>query len=34
MLFNAQVHCVTDGILPFPYGHETTGYEVTNLADT
>ena len=25
---------VTDGHLPFPYGRETTGYEVTNLADT
>jgi hypothetical protein len=25
---------VTDGHLPFPYGHETTGYEVANLADT
>ena len=25
---------VTDGHLPFPYGHEMTGYEVTNLADT
>jgi hypothetical protein len=25
---------VTDGHLPFPYGREMTGYEVTNLADT
>jgi predicted enzyme related to lactoylglutathione lyase len=25
---------VTDGQLPYPYGRETTGYEVTNLADT
>jgi hypothetical protein len=25
---------VTDGHLPFPYGRETTGYEVANLADT
>jgi hypothetical protein len=25
---------VTDGHLPFPYGHEMTGYEVTNLPDT
>src|SRR6201990_1182694 len=25
---------VTDGHLPYPYGHETTGYEVTNLTDT
>jgi hypothetical protein len=25
---------VTDGHLPFPYGRETTGYEVPNLADT
>src|ERR1700722_2728334 len=25
---------VTDGHLPYPYGRETTGYEVTNLADT
>jgi len=25
---------VTDGQLPFPYGRELTGYEVTNLADT
>ena len=25
---------VTDGQLPYPYGREVTGYEVTNLADT
>src|SRR6266498_3624673 len=25
---------VTDGQLPYPYGWEVTGYEVTNLADT
>ena len=25
---------VTDGHLPYPYGHEMTGYEVANLADT
>jgi predicted enzyme related to lactoylglutathione lyase len=25
---------VTDGHLPYPYGHETTGYEVPNLAAT
>ncbi len=25
---------VTDGHLPYPYGHETTGYEVGNLAET
>jgi len=25
---------VTDGHLPYPYGRETTGYEVTNLRDT
>jgi hypothetical protein len=25
---------VTDGQLPYPYGREFTGYEVTNLADT
>jgi predicted enzyme related to lactoylglutathione lyase len=25
---------VTDGHLPYPYGHELTGYEVTNLSDT
>ena len=25
---------VTDGHLPFPYGRETTGYEVSNLSET
>ena len=25
---------VTDGHLPYPYGHEVTGYEVPNLTDT
>jgi hypothetical protein len=25
---------VTDGHLPYPYGHETTGYEVSNLSIT
>jgi predicted enzyme related to lactoylglutathione lyase len=25
---------VTDGHLPYPYGRETTGYEVTNLVET
>lgn len=25
---------VTDGHLPWPYGHETTGYEVTDLPET
>jgi len=25
---------VTDGHLPYPYGHELTGYEVLNLTDT
>jgi predicted enzyme related to lactoylglutathione lyase len=25
---------VTDGALPYPYGREMTGYEVTNLAET
>jgi predicted enzyme related to lactoylglutathione lyase len=25
---------VTDGHIPYPYGWETTGYEVANLADT
>jgi len=26
--------CVTDGHLAYPYGRETTGYEVANLSDT
>ena len=25
---------VTDGHLPYPYGRDTTGYEVAKLADT
>jgi hypothetical protein len=25
---------VTDGQLPYPYGREFTGYEVTNLGET
>jgi hypothetical protein len=25
---------VTDGHLPYPYGREITGYEVSNLSDT
>jgi len=25
---------VTDGQLPYPYGREFTGYEVTNLSET
>jgi predicted enzyme related to lactoylglutathione lyase len=25
---------ITDGHLPYPYGHELTGYEVSNLTDT
>ena len=33
-LFGAAVVIVTDGHLPYPYGHETTGYEVANLAGT
>jgi len=33
-LFGKVTVLVTDGHLPFPYGHETTGYEVTDLAGT
>lgn len=33
-LFGAAVVIATDGHLPYPYGHETTGYEVANLAGT
>jgi hypothetical protein len=33
-VFGAEVVIVTDGHLPYPYGHETTGYEVANLAGT
>ena len=32
--FGKLTALVTDGHLPYPYGHELTGYEVTNLADT
>ncbi|MCG6206390.1 glyoxalase [Rhodopseudomonas sp. HC1] len=32
--FGKMVVLVTDGHLPYPYGHETTGYEVTDLAAT
>ncbi|MCF4127645.1 VOC family protein [Methylobacterium sp. SyP6R] len=32
--FGRMTVLVTDGHLPYPYGHETTGYEVADLADT
>ena len=32
--FGKLVVFVTDGHLPYPYGHETTGYEVSDLAAT
>lgn len=32
--FGKLTALVTDGHLPYPYGREMTGYEVTNLADT
>jgi hypothetical protein len=32
--FGKLAALVTDGHLPFPYGRELMGYEVTNLADT
>ena len=32
--FGKMIVLVTDGHLPYPYGRETTGYEVANLADT
>jgi predicted enzyme related to lactoylglutathione lyase len=32
--FGKLTALVTDGHLPFPYGHEMTGYEVANLTDT
>ena len=32
--FGRLTALVTDGHLPYPYGHETTGYEVTDLQDT
>lgn len=33
-IFGKMAVLVTDGHLPFPYGHETTGYEVSDLAAT
>jgi hypothetical protein len=32
--FGKLTALVTDGHLPYPYGHEMTGYEVKNLTDT
>jgi predicted enzyme related to lactoylglutathione lyase len=32
--FGKVTALATDGHLPYPYGHEMTGYEVTDLADT
>ena len=32
--FGKMTVLVTDGHLPYPYGRETTGYEVANLGDT
>jgi predicted enzyme related to lactoylglutathione lyase len=32
--FGKMVVLVTDGHLPYPYGRETTGYEVSDLSDT
>jgi hypothetical protein len=32
--FGRLAALVTDGHLPYPYGRETTGYEVSNLAET
>jgi predicted enzyme related to lactoylglutathione lyase len=32
--FGKLTALVTDGNIPYPYGRETTGYEVANLADT
>jgi predicted enzyme related to lactoylglutathione lyase len=32
--YGKMVVLVTDGHLPYPYGHEMTGYEVPNLDDT
>ncbi|KLD64832.1 glyoxalase [Dyella japonica DSM 16301] len=32
--FGKLVVLVSDGHLPYPYGHETTGYEVSSLSDT
>jgi predicted enzyme related to lactoylglutathione lyase len=33
-LFGKMIVLVTDGKLPYPYGRETTGYEVADLAGT
>jgi predicted enzyme related to lactoylglutathione lyase len=33
-VFGGMAVLVTDGHLPYPYGHEMTGYEVANLAGT
>jgi predicted enzyme related to lactoylglutathione lyase len=33
-VFGKMAVFVTEGHLPYPYGHELTGYEVTNLKDT
>src|SRR5579863_4677931 len=33
-VFGGMTVLVTDGHIPYPYGHETTGYEVANLAAT
>jgi predicted enzyme related to lactoylglutathione lyase len=33
-IFGKLTVLVTDGHLPYPYGRETTGYEVANLSDT
>lgn len=32
--FGKMVVLVTDGHLPYPFGHDTTGYEVSDLQDT
>jgi hypothetical protein len=32
--FGRMLVLVTDGVLPYPYGHETTGYEVGDLLGT
>jgi hypothetical protein len=32
--FGKMLVLVTNGFLPFPYGRETTGYEVANLSET
>lgn len=32
--FGKMVVLVTDGHLPYPFGHDTTGYEVADLSDT